>query len=271
MRIHECLESLAIPAHYEAGESVYPCNDPVEYWYRVVRGAARKSALSTDGRRHIVDFFLPGDFFGFGLSCARHFCVEAICPATVIARYPRADAERLADSNPLVARCIRELACNSIARLQRRMVILGRIRAVEKVSAFLLEMADRNGLMCSSTVKLPMSRYDIADYLGLAVETVSRALTELRDRQVIAFGGVRQVRLCDRRTLEELADRVSTLRPQRSSSSWPAAAGLVRGSPRITGTAAKLIPVKAPEARSINIPTQPNGFREHHENGHGRE
>jgi hypothetical protein len=136
------------------------------------------------------------------------------------------------------------------------MVILGRIRAVEKVSAFLLEMADRNRLMCSSTVKLPMSRYDIADYLGLAVETVSRALTELRDRQVIAFEGAR---------------RVSTLRPQRSSSSWPAAAGLVRGSPRITGTAAKLIPVKAPEARSINIPTQPNGFREHHENGHGRE
>ena len=59
------MDSLAIPTRYENGEAVYRCNDPVEYWYRVVAGAARTSALTADGSRHIVDFLLPGDLFGF--------------------------------------------------------------------------------------------------------------------------------------------------------------------------------------------------------------
>jgi CRP-like cAMP-binding protein len=199
------LERLAVVARYEAGESVYRCNDPIEYWYRVVRGAARKSALSGDGRRHIVDFMLPGDFFG--LARPRHFCVEALFPGTLIARYPRVSVERLADCDPLIARNIRELAFEAIARLQGRMVILSRSKALERVSSFLLEMVDRSRISPSHAVFLPMSRYDIADYLGLAVETVSRALTELRQRHTIAFRSVRQVRICDRAALEGLAEK----------------------------------------------------------------
>jgi CRP/FNR family nitrogen fixation transcriptional regulator len=201
------LERLAVVARYEAGESVYRCNDPIEHWYRVVRGAARKSALSGDGRRHIVDFMLPGDLFGFGLARSRHFCVEAIFPGTLIARYPRMSVERLADADPLIARNIRELAFETIVRLQGRMVILGRSKALERVSSFLLEMADRSRMSLNHAVFLPMSRYDIADYLGLAVETVSRALTELRRRHAIAFRSVRQVRICDRAALEGLAEK----------------------------------------------------------------
>jgi CRP-like cAMP-binding protein len=202
------LERLAVVARYEAGESVYRCNDPIEHWYRVVRGAARRSALSGDGRRHIVDFMLPGDLFGFGLARSRHFCVEAIFPGTLIARYPRMSVERLADADPLIARNIRELAFETIVRLQGRMVILSRSKALERVSSFLLEMADRSR-SSESPVFLPMSRYDIADYLGLAVETVSRALTELRRRHAIAFRSVRQVRICDRAALEGLAEKLA--------------------------------------------------------------
>jgi CRP/FNR family transcriptional regulator, nitrogen fixation regulation protein len=203
------LERLACFAQYETGESVYRCNDPTEHWYRVVRGAARKSALSGDGRRHIVDFLMPGDFFGFGFSRGRSFGVEALFPDTLIARYPRVGAERLADSDPQIARSIRELAFESIARLQRRMVILARSSALERVGAFLLEMADRSRNPANQTVFLPMSRYDIADYVGLAVETVSRALTVLRDRQAIVFRSVRQVFISDRGALEELAERLT--------------------------------------------------------------
>jgi CRP-like cAMP-binding protein len=218
-------------AHYGAGESVYRSNDPIEHWYRVVRGAARKSAVGADGRRHIVDFLLPGDFFGFGRSTARHFCVEVIHPATLIARYPRSDAERLADFNPQIGRCIREIAFDSIARLQRQTVILGRCGPLEKVSAFLLEMADRTRALQGCLVSLPMSRYDIADYLGLAVETVSRAFTELRDRQVIVFRSVRQIRLCNRNALEELADRLAKLRHpgRRAAAHLPVACQCGRG------------------------------------------
>ena len=203
------LERLAVVARYEAGESVYRCNDPIEYWYRVVRGAARKSALSGDGRRHIVDFMLPGDFFGFGLAGPRHFCVEALVDGTLIARYPRVSVERLADSDPVIARNIRELAFEAIARLQARVVILSRSKALERVSSFLLEMADRSRISSIHTVFLPMSRYDVADYLGLAVETVSRALTELRQRRAIAFRSVRQVRICDRAALEGLVEKLA--------------------------------------------------------------
>ncbi len=203
------LEHLATVARYDTGEPVYRCNDPIEHWYRVVTGAACKSALTADGRRHIVDFILPGDFFGFGLSPARYFRVEALFSGTLIARYPRTNAEQMADSDPLIARNIRESAFESITRLQRRMVILGRSSALEKVSAFILEMADRSNIVPPSPVSLPMSRYDIADYLGLAVETVSRALTELRRRRAIAFRGVRQFRICDRGALQQLAQKLT--------------------------------------------------------------
>jgi CRP/FNR family nitrogen fixation transcriptional regulator len=82
------------------------------------------------------------------------------------------------------------------------MVILGRASALEKVSTFLLEMADRFGAGSASAVTLPMSRYDIADYLAMAVETVSRALTNLRERGVIRFAAVRSVQICSRDALE---------------------------------------------------------------------
>jgi CRP/FNR family nitrogen fixation transcriptional regulator len=206
------MESLAIATRYANGEAVYRCNDPVEYWYRIVAGAARKSALTADGYRHIVDFLLPGDLFGFGARGLRPFCVEAIVPGTLIVRYPRRSAEQLADSDPRTARAIREAAFDSIARLQRRMVILSRTSAVERVGAFLLEMADRGHGVPSHTVFLPMSRYDIADYLGMAVETVSRALTELRARRAITLRGVRRVQICDRAALEDLAHRLDELR-----------------------------------------------------------
>jgi CRP/FNR family nitrogen fixation transcriptional regulator len=202
------MESLAIPTRYENGEAVYRCNDPVEYWYRVVAGAARTSALTADGSRHIVDFLLPGDLFGFGTRGTRPYCVEAIVPATLIVRYPRRSAEQLADFDPQIARGIREAAFDSIARLQRRMFILARTSALERVSGFLLEIADRSRGAPAHTVFLPMSRYDIADYLGMAVETVSRALTQLRARRAIALCGVRRVQICDRSALEDLADEV---------------------------------------------------------------
>jgi CRP/FNR family transcriptional regulator, nitrogen fixation regulation protein len=230
------LERLSSVTRYGIGESVYRFNDPIEYWFRIVSGAARKSTLTGDGRRHIVDFILPNDLFGFGAAESRQFCVEAIAPGTLIARYPCRSAERLADSDPQIARIVREAAFESITRLQRRMVTLGRTSALEKVSTFLLEMADRYHTVPTHTVLLPMSRYDIADYLAMAVETVSRTLTELRARHTIALGAVRQVRICNRGAREEVADRLtepggSAARnlTRIGSESMPAAAKSSRG------------------------------------------
>jgi CRP-like cAMP-binding protein len=148
-----------------------------------------------------VDFLLPGDFFGFCASSQHHFCVETIVAGSLVARFPRRSAERLADSDPQVARHIRQAAFESIARLQRRTLILAGSSALEKVGAFLLEMADREDVEQTRWVRLPMSRSDIADYLAMAVETVSRTLTELRARRAIAYCDARRVQICDREVL----------------------------------------------------------------------
>jgi CRP/FNR family nitrogen fixation transcriptional regulator len=208
------LAPLAVLGRYDTGQCVYHCNDTIEHWYRVVRGAARSSAVSDDGRRYIVDFVFPGELFGFCGPRARHFCVEAIVSGTLIARYPRDRAERLADYDPQTARDIRKAAFESIDRMQKRAVMLGRASALEKVSGFLLEMSDRGHAAATGTVFLPMSRYDIADYLAMAVETVSRTLTELRTRRTIVFRDVRHVFICDRGALEHLASGLTDVQRQ---------------------------------------------------------
>jgi CRP/FNR family nitrogen fixation transcriptional regulator len=213
----ESLERLAIVSQYGTGQPVYRSNEAADNWFRLLSGAARKTTLSSDGRRHIVDFLLPGDFFGFCASSGYAFNVEVIEPGTRIARYTRDTAERLADSDPQVARLVRRTAFASINRLQRRTVILGCRSALEKVSAFLLEMLERgrngpdgryesNGRHGpDSSFYLPMSRYDIADYVALAVETLCRTLTSLRTRGAIAFPDARRIRICDRRVLERIS------------------------------------------------------------------
>jgi CRP-like cAMP-binding protein len=201
------LQRLAIVTGYGTGEAVYRYGDRIEFWYGVTAGAARKFSLTSNGGRRIVDFLLPGDLFGFGMRSRHWFSVEAIAGGTAIARYPRVDAERLADSNPDIGRRIRLAAFDSINRVQSRMVLLGRASAVEKLSIFLLEMADRNRA-APDMILLPMSRYDIADYLAIAVETVSRALTQLRCEGVIRLAGIRTVRVSDRQLLRRIADKI---------------------------------------------------------------
>lgn len=188
-------------SRYAPGEFIYRQQEQVGYWYQLISGAARKSAVAADGRHHIVSFLLPGDLFGFGAQSIHRFSVEAIDADTVVARYPREPAQMLAESDAEVSRQVREAAFESIARLQMRVLLLMRRTALEKVCAFLLEMADRSA-SSADAVDLSMSRYDIADYLAIAVETVSRAFTVLRSRGVIAFCATRRVRIIDRNALE---------------------------------------------------------------------
>jgi CRP/FNR family transcriptional regulator, nitrogen fixation regulation protein len=190
------LESMSTIARFSPGELIYLRGDPADFWYRILSGACRKCAYGFDGSRQIVDFPRPGDLFGYDAQEVYAFSVEAI------ARYPRHNAERVADSDPQVARRIRELAFGAVVSVQRRLLILGRATALEKVSSFLLEMADSFRANSGGAVTLPMSRYDIADYLAMAVETVSRVLTGLRDKGAIQFDGCRRLRIRDRCLLE---------------------------------------------------------------------
>lgn len=179
---------------YHCGEQIYGTDDIRNDWYRVVIGAARNCLLLPDGRRRIVDFFLAGDFFGLGAENGLHLTVEAASDGAVVVRYPRRQVEALADSNPLIGRGVREVALQAVSRSHSRMLILGRVTAIEKVMSFLAEMAQRSSGP-DAMIDLQVSRYDIADYLALSVETVCRALTQLQYRHRIAMHGKRRIKI----------------------------------------------------------------------------
>jgi CRP/FNR family nitrogen fixation transcriptional regulator len=199
----QAIEALAEITRHRRGEGIHRRDLHAQYLYRVVSGVARDCALLADGRRQIVDFLMPGDFFGFTPRDARQFSVEAVVDETVVAHYPRQRVEVLADADPRLGRRLREMAFEAASRSQARTLILGRLSALERVGLFLLEMGQRSTDATGTAILLPMSRYDIADYLGLSSETVCRVLTDLKDRGAITFNGAHRVRIIDPRALSE--------------------------------------------------------------------
>jgi CRP/FNR family nitrogen fixation transcriptional regulator len=199
----EALESLAMVTSFHRSQEICGQDQPAEHWYCIVSGAARRSVIRADGRRQIVDLLLPGDFFGFTARDEYDFTVEAVVEGARVATYPRCRIEMLADSDPRLARELRQVAFEALSRLQSQLMILGRITALEKVGSFILEMARRLSDGRGDSVVLPVSRYDIADYLAVSVETVSRSLTDLKHRGVISLSGTRKVKIVDRDALEE--------------------------------------------------------------------
>jgi CRP-like cAMP-binding protein len=195
------MEALEAIMRFHRGETIYDQGDPAEYWYCVASGLARKCALMPEGRRRIVDFLLPGEFFGFSAGDEHAFAVEAVVEGTTVARYPRGRIERLADGDPQLRRLIRELVFQAISRVQARILILGPTTAREKVFYFLADIAKRSSHETTAAVVLPMTRYDIADYLSLSVETVSRSLTRLRHSGAISLLDVRRVRILNEQQL----------------------------------------------------------------------
>jgi CRP-like cAMP-binding protein len=198
----EVVDALAVPVRRRRGQEIYSAESSVQCWYRVLAGAARRFTLRPNGRRQIVDLLLPGDVFGFGVNGRHYFSAEAVGAGTMIAQYPRSSVEKIAASDSMIAAELREMAKQETSRLQTLILILGGITAEEKVGAFLVNLADRLSDDSRGPVSLPISRYDIADFLALSVETVSRALTSLKERGMITLMGPRKIKIVDRETLE---------------------------------------------------------------------
>lgn len=168
--------------------------------------------MRIDGRRQIVDLLLlANDVFGFGIRGRHRFSAEAVVDGTVIARYPRACLESLASSDVRVAQQLQEALTDAMARLQAQILTLGRMTAKAKIGSFLLSMAEWLSADPTDAVLLPISREDIADYLALSVETVSRSLTQLKRCGVIRLLGMRRIEIVDREAIEGL-DRFTPTR-----------------------------------------------------------
>ena len=185
---------------------------PAGHWYYVITGAVRRCAVRSDGRRQIVDLMLPRDFF-FVSGSQNEATIEAIAEETVLASYPGQRVEMLAERDVQFARELRDVAFQSLARSQAQLLILGRLTALEKVGSFLLSLDGRAANARSGQVVLPVSRYDIADYLAVSVETVCRSLTDLRHRGVITLAGKRTVKILNRSALEDrLGEKLNSQR-----------------------------------------------------------
>lgn len=197
------LDSIAVLVRRSRGEEIHGSVGPDDYWYRVVSGAAKCSVVLPGGRRQILDLLLPNDFFGFTPPGGHYCTLEALVNNTVVACYPRRRAEELAHSSPQVACEVRKLAFDGVARLQELLLIMGHTTARKKVASFLLKTKERSSRQADDRVVLLTSRYDIADYLALSVETVSRSLTDLKHRGFIALSGPRRVRIVNPNCLEE--------------------------------------------------------------------
>jgi CRP-like cAMP-binding protein len=193
------LEALGTVVTVGAGAEIYGEGDEACAWYRVRSGVLRICKLLPDGRRQVEDFLFAGDFFGLETGDEHRFAAEAVTPATVI-RYVRPRLKALAASDAAVAARLLNVTLAQLGKTYERMTLLGRKSAEEKLTTFLIEMADRSS--DPRVIHLSMSRIDIADYLGLTVETVSRTFSALKKAGTIALPNAQHVIILDRSALE---------------------------------------------------------------------
>lgn len=190
-----------VSAHYRRNEEIFGQGEPASYVYRVVSGAVRTVRFTSDGRRQIMAFHLPGDVFGLELEDAHALSAEAVNDAEVsVVR--RSLIERAAAQDVDAAQALMRLMSRQLATAREHTLVLGRKGADERVAAFLLEIGAR--LSPKREIELPMSRADIADYLALTIETVSRSFTQMERDNAIELPSSRHVVLRDRFALEQL-------------------------------------------------------------------
>jgi CRP-like cAMP-binding protein len=185
---------------FSQDDEIYDEGEPAVYAYKVVSGAVRTCKLLPDGRRQVAAFHLPGDVFGLELGSELCLSAEAISATTVLI-FSRDAIVDLADRDKDAAQDLWRLTARQLQQAQRHALLLVK-NAQERVAAFLLDMAARTA--SQNTVNLPMSRQDIADYLGLTIETVSRTLTQLEKDAAIALQSSRCIVLRDRASLKRL-------------------------------------------------------------------
>ena len=188
---------------YRRDETIFDEGEPADRLYQLISGALRTCRILRDGRRQIEAFHFAGDVFGLESGATYRVSAQTLSPALVRVM-PRPALEALARERGDVARRLLELTTDSLRRCQDHVLMLGRRAACERVAALLLDLAERTG--ADALLDVPMTRQDMADYLGLTIETVSRTLTQFQQDGLIALPAARKVLLRDRGALESMVD-----------------------------------------------------------------
>jgi CRP/FNR family transcriptional regulator, nitrogen fixation regulation protein len=199
-RVSDAIGRIGTIMSFARNTEIFGEGEPAEYVYKIVRGAARTYKVLADGRRQVGGFHLAGEMFGLGTGSEHAFSAETVTECKIVL-IKRRSLLALAGRDQEVAQELWELAGCELRRLQDHIMLLIK-NAPERVAAFLLEMAERKSP--GDIIELPMSRQDIADYLGMTIETVSRTLTQLENDSTIELSSRRRVVLRNRSALTRL-------------------------------------------------------------------
>ena len=195
------MELMGTRISYARNVEIFGEGEAAEYLYKVISGSVRSCKLLDDGRRQVTGFHMVGEVFGLELDEDHHFSAEAVSDAVVLV-VKRSTIFGLAARDADIARQLWAMTARELQRVQDHMLVLGCMNAKQRVATFLLHMALRSP--GDNEFELPMSRQDIADYLGLTIETVSRTMTQLENDAAIGLASSRRVVLRNRAALMRL-------------------------------------------------------------------
>ncbi|MBP6876493.1 MAG: helix-turn-helix domain-containing protein [Phenylobacterium sp.] len=197
---HDLISRIGVPMTFAKDEEIYGQGERADLVYRMISGTVRTSRFMADGRRPIGDFYYPGDVFGLETTGSHSMAAEALSDCVILAASRQAMLAAGGESE------LKDLMWDATVRdlesAREHLTLLVRKSASERVASFLLGLAQRRG---ESAVELAMGRQDMADYLGLTIETVSRMITQLQSSGVVEFESCRRFRVRNREALEDLA------------------------------------------------------------------
>ncbi len=196
--------AIAHPRRLEAGKQLIQEGEPAENVFTLTEGMLKLYKLMPDGRRQVTGFMIPGDFIGLAYGQSYIYSAEAVMP-TQACRFRRAALLEKMGEHPELEHRLLGLASNELAAAQAQMLLLGRKSARERLASFIVGLAERRRIVVGEAMPLPMSRIDIADFLGLTIETVSRVFTAMRKDRLIALPDKHSVLIVDLAALKAAA------------------------------------------------------------------
>jgi CRP/FNR family transcriptional regulator len=190
-----------------AKQDLFVEGDPADFVYEVLEGTVTGYRILADGERHVTSFYFPGDLLGYCCASFYNMSVQAVGAAKV-RRIPRMAMERLLEAKPDLTRRLLRMATEELSATRDHLLCIAAKSAEAKIASFLLALLRRNrdAGVDNGEIVLAMTRHDIADYLGLTVETVSRSLTKLKTAGVIALPRATRVQVRDRAALQAMAN-----------------------------------------------------------------
>ena len=200
----KALHKIGSRIHFARGETIFNEGDSAEYAYKIASGTVRLCKHMSDGRRQIAQFIFPGEFFSFMDLKEHSFTAEAVNDVVLLC-YPQKQIERLGEERLTLRKRFAAVLTRRVRDIQNHLVMLGRQTAKERVAAFLMHVIEHTGVDKNGVMELPMSRQDMADYLGLTIETVCRVLSAMKRGALVDIPNLHQLVIKNPAALAELA------------------------------------------------------------------